>query len=215
MKRLLSLRPLLLLCLVMAYTAAAAQNWKLKTETDGMKVYYRSTDAGHEIKLVTNLSTRLSALAALFNNVPDYPRWGYKVQNSRLLQRVSPTEFYFYQEFDFPWPLTDRDAVMHTRIIQDPTTRVITLYSNAQPDYLAESPNLVRVKKAQVRWTFTPAGNNLVHAEYWLRSDPGGLLPDWTVSMAADTGPVQTVQNIRKLLTEDQYRNAQLPYIRD
>ncbi len=212
-------QPLKTMLLLLSFAAlardAGAQNWEFKKETQGVKIYQRTGSSGQEIKLVTTFSHRLSALVALFNNVGDYPRWGYKVQQSRLLKRVSDNEFYYYQQFDFPWPLTDRDVVMHSRINQDPATRTVTLFSEASPDYMPETPGLVRVRKASVRWTLVPLSPSLVQAEYWLNSDPGGILPDWTVNLAADTGPVQTVQNIKKLLEEEQYRSARIPFIKD
>lgn len=205
----------LLLLFAALAPGAGAQNWEFKKETEGIKIYQRTSGSGQEIKLVTTFSHRLSALVALFSNVGDYPRWGYKVQQSRLLKRLSDNEFYYYQQFDFPWPLTDRDVVMHSRINQDPATRTVTLFSEAAPDYLPETPGLVRVRKATVRWTLVPLSSSLVQAEYWLNSDPGGLLPDWTVNLAADTGPVQTIRNIKKLLEEEQYHSARIAFIKD
>lgn len=206
---------LLLFIFVVPPPGIFAQNWELRKETDGVKIYQRQTAAGHEIKLLTTFQYSLSAMVALFNNVADYPRWGYKVQQSRLLKRLNDNEFYYYQQFDFPWPLTDRDVVMHSRISQDPATHVVTLHSEAAPDYLPENDGFVRVRKANVQWTLTPLSANLIQAEYWLNSDPGGLLPDWTVNLAADTGPVQTVQNMKKVLAEEQYRAARLAYIKE
>lgn len=196
-------------------TPLSAQDWKFRHETDGVKVYQRSSSSGQELKLLTQFSCSLSSLVALFNNVPEYPRWGYKVKNTRLVKRVSDNEFFFYQQFDFPWPLSDRDVIMHAVISQDPNTRIVTLQSSAAPDQLPEYSGFVRVRKAFVRWTLVPVGNNVVQAEYWLNTDPGGMLPDWTVSLAADSGPVQTVQNMKKLLTEEQYRNARIAYIKN
>jgi len=193
----------------------SAQDWNFRHETNGVKVYQRSSSSGQELKLVTQFSCNLSSLVALFNNVTEYPRWGYKVKNTRMVSRISDNEFIFYQQFDFPWPLSDRDVIMHAVIRQDPDTRVVTLQSSAAPDQLPEYSDFVRVRKAFVRWTLVPLPNNQVQAEYWLNTDPGGLLPDWTVNMAADSGPVQTVQNMKKILSEEQYRNARVAYIKN
>lgn len=199
----------------MVFTPVFAQNWELRKETAGIQVYQRKTPYGYELKLVTTFSHTLSALVALFRNVDDYPRWGYRVQNSRLLRRVSDTEFYYYQQLDFPWPVSDRDVIMRTRIRQDTASRIVTLQSESRPDELPETPGFVRVQKASVRWTLAPLEPGRVQAEYWLSSDPGGLLPDWTVSLASDTGPVQTVQHMKKVLQEEVYRSAKVAFIRN
>jgi len=33
-------------------------------------------------------------------------------------------------------------------------------------------------------------------------------LPDWTVNLANDTGPVETLQKMNKLLSEERYKNV-------
>ncbi len=191
-------------------SAYAQKDWEFQKEKDGVKIYKRSSGNGHEIKLVSNFQCTQGALVSLFNNISEYPKWGYKVAHSELLKRVSDTEFYYYSRFDFPWPLDDRDVVMHTTITKDDATNIITLTSNAAPDYIPEKPNLVRVRKADVSWTLIAQGENATEGAYCLSTDPGGLLPEWTVSLASDTGPVETVKNMKKLLSEERYKNVKL-----
>ncbi len=199
----------LLFALLFLQTSGYAQkDWEFQKEKNGVKIYKRKSDEGHEIKLVSSFQCAQPALVALFNNISEYPKWGYKVAHSELLKRVSDTEFYYYSRFDFPWPLDDRDVVMHTTISKDAATNIVTLTSKAAPDYIPEKPNLVRVRKANVIWTLTPQGENATEGAYCLNTDPGGLLPEWTVNLASDTGPVETVKNMKRLLAEDRYKNV-------
>lgn len=200
-------------CLLFAFPflqtdSYAQENWVFQKEKNGVKIYKRKAAEGHEIKLVTTFNAAPAALVALFNNVPEYPKWGYKVAHSELLKRVSDTEFYYYSRFDFPWPLDDRDVVMHTTVETDAVTKVVTLTSKAEPNYLPEKEGIVRVRKANVFWTLTPNGNSATEGEYRLSLLPGGLLPDASVSLASDTGPVETVQKMKNLLKEERYKNV-------
>ena len=186
----------------------AQENWVFQKEKNGVKIYKRKATEGHEIKLVTTFNATPAALVALFNNVPEYPKWGYKVAHSELLKRVSDTEFYYYSRFDFPWPLDDRDVVMHTTVVTDATTKMVTLTSKAAPNYIPGKEGIVRVRKANVSWTLTPNGDAATVGEYRLSLLPGGLLPDASVSLASDTGPVETVQKMKNLLKEERYKNV-------
>ncbi|HOY05522.1 MAG TPA: hypothetical protein PLO67_08970, partial [Saprospiraceae bacterium] len=94
--------------------AQSSDGWSLRKDKDGVKVYYKQTSNVHEIKLATSLKIPLSGLIQLFAEVENYPKWGYKVMESKLLQRVSDTEMYYYSRLDFPWPMSDRDLIMHT-----------------------------------------------------------------------------------------------------
>ncbi|MEO6037726.1 MAG: hypothetical protein ABIQ93_04875, partial [Saprospiraceae bacterium] len=84
-----------------------SDGWLLKNDKDNVQVFYKKTDDVQEIKLVTSLKTTLSGLVHLLSDVENYPNWGYKVMESRLLKRVSDTEMYYYTRLDFPWPLAD------------------------------------------------------------------------------------------------------------
>jgi hypothetical protein len=199
-----------LLCCLLGPLASlhAQKDWVFQKEKNGVKIYKKKSDAGHEVKLMSTFGVSTAAMVALFNNVAEYPNWGYHVAYSELLKRVSDTEFYYYSRFDFPWPLDDRDVVMHTTITTDPATKIVTLSSLAVPDYIPEKEGLVRVRKANVSWTLKPLDGQSTEGTYTLNTDPGGLLPDWTVNLANDTGPVETVQRMKKLLEEDRYKNA-------
>ena len=200
--------------LIFQTTGYAQKEWEFQKEKNGVKIYKRTSDNGHEIKLVSTFHCTPAALVALFNNISEYPKWGYKVAHSELLKRVSDTEFYYYSRFDFPWPLDDRDVVMHTTITKDDATNVVTLTSKSAPDYIPKKTNIVRVRKANVTWTLTSQGENATEGAYCLNTDPGGLLPEWTVNLASDTGPVETVKNMKKLLAEDRYKNVKLAFWR-
>lgn len=199
----------LLLSLLFSISIAYAQKeWIYLKEKDGVKIYKRQIDKYHEVKLVTHFNVVPAALVKFFNSVSEYSKWGYKVVHSELLKRVSDTEFYYYATYDFPWPLDDRDAIMHSKITTDADTKIVTLVSNAVPDYMPEKSGLVRVRKATVNWKLTPKTGNSTEGEYTLSTDPGGLVPDWSVELANDTGPMETVAGMKKLLSEARYKNV-------
>jgi hypothetical protein len=130
----------LLLCFVSIYTSIQAQDgWIFKNEKEGVKVYYRKTSDVYELKLITSLKVPLSGMVMLLSEVDNYPKWGYKVAESRELKKVSDQETYYYSKLDFPWPLDDRDIVVRSKMEQDPLTRRVVATSIAQQDYMPAS----------------------------------------------------------------------------
>lgn len=196
-------------------SAQKADDWILKSEKDGIKVYYRQTGDVHELKLVTQIRASLSGVVHLFDDVPTYPKWGYRLAESRLVKRISDTEMYYYVRIDFPWPLSDRDLIMHTHLKQDLQTRTLTSTSTAAPDMLPEKEGVVRIRKAHSKWVITPAAPGLLSAEYYLYSNPGGSLPDWLINLAVDVGPRESMQKMRALLLDWRYQNVRLAHIRE
>jgi len=198
-----------------ALQAQSGDAWTLKNNKDGVKVYFKRTSDIHEIKLATSFQTTLSGLVFLLSEVDLYPVWGYKVVESKLLKKVSEHEMYYYSRLDFPWPFNDRDLVMHTYLEQDPATKRIVARSVAEPAYLPEKKDVVRIKNAHTQWTILPGTGGWPYVEYYIYSDPGGNMPDWLVNMAIDLGPRETIKGIRGLLKQDKYQKAKLGHIKD
>lgn len=206
---------LLLFFISVPLSAQDKNSWVLKNEKNGVKVYYRKSSDIYELKLATSLKVPLSGVARLFDEVEKYPVWGYKITEARLLKRVSPTEMYYYSRLDFPWPMSDRDVILHTRLEQDPKSRAVMSISSAAPDYIPEVKGVVRVRKADTKWTLIPGGGGWLYAEYYLHSDPGGNIPDWAINLALDVGPRETVKNMRKILAGPDYQNTKLAHIKE
>jgi hypothetical protein len=202
------------LCCVFTSAVSAQNSWALKATKDGVNVYTRNSSSNvQELKLTTTLQTSLSGIAQLLSEVELYPKWGYKISEARVVKRISPNELYYYSRIDFPWPMSDRDVVMHTKLTQDPKTHVITAVSTAVPNLLPEVKDVVRLHKASTRWVITPQADGKLATEYYIHSDPGGSLPDWLVNMAIDVGPRETIKNMRGLLAQSRYRNARLAHV--
>ncbi len=197
------------------FFAQGADGWVLKNEKEGVKVYYRQTSDVYELKLITSLKVSLSGMVTLLSEVDNYPKWGYKVSESRELRKVSDSEIYYYSKLDFPWPLDDRDIIVQSKIVQDPLTRRITATSKATPDYLPVQKGVVRMRNAHTTWTLVPGLGGWTYVEYYIYSDPGGSLPAWLVNMALDVGPRETIKNIRGFVQQEKYQKAKLAYLRE
>ncbi|MBK8558132.1 MAG: hypothetical protein IPL65_21410 [Lewinellaceae bacterium] len=155
----------------------------------------------------------MSGILHLFAEVEQYPDWGYKVVESRLIQKKSDTDLIYYTRFDFPWPLSDRDIVMHSTLIQDPVTKKVVSKSVAEPWHIAEVADVVRIKEARTQWSLYPNETGWLYLEYYIYSNPGGMLPSWLVNMAIDVGPLETIKAIRGKLADPTYQAVKLAHI--
>lgn len=210
-----------LLCILLAHGltqpifAQKSAAWEYKGEQEGIKIYHQKTPGLLHIKLSTSVKAPLSGIAALFSDVDNYKDWGYKVSHSRLLKRVSSTELWYYAKFDFPWPLDDRDIILHSKMEQDPNTLQIRITNTPYPTYLPENKGVMRMKNTTTRWLFVPGEDGWVYVEQQISTDSANDMPEWLVKMTADTGPRETAKAVRKILRQDQYQNARLTHIKD
>lgn len=191
--------------------------WELKKDKDGIEVYVREQDDSNlkELKFVTEIEASLNAIAAILMDVEGYDDWVYASMESYTIKAISDTEAYYYTSLNFPWPLNNRDLVLHSRFWQDEKTLAIHSDTRCIENVMEELQDFVRIKKADLRWSFTPLPSGKVRVEYYLNSDPGGSIPAWMVNLAADQGPLQTMVKFKEEIAKDKYQNAQLAFVQE
>ncbi len=115
-----------------------------------------------------------------------------------------------------PWPVSDRDAVVLSRVEQDSGSLVVTIRSSGKPDYVPRREGAVRVPRVESTWTLVPQPDGQVEVTYRVFSEPGGELPDWLVNSLVSDQPFNTLANLRLFFgNANEYQDAVLPHIKE
>ena len=177
-------------------------NWKLSKNKDGIQVYQRDSKTSDfkSIKVECILEGNFEKLIAIINNVTHYKDWVYNNKTASLLKRISAYEFYYYTEAYLPWPLDNRDAVMHTKITRDSLNRFLKINSVAVPGFVAQKAGKVRIMRSDINWYVTRVSSNNMHITYTFETDPGGGVPAWLANSFADKGPYESFKKLGELL---------------
>jgi len=191
--------------------------WELAKSGDGITVYTRSVKGSgfKEYKALTKIEASLSSLVAIVEDIEAYPSWIHTCKEGKLLKKINEKETYNYTINEAPWPVRDRDAVVHNKISQNTENRVVTIEIKGIPDYIPEKTGLQRVRKIDGFWRFTPLENGSVEVVYQVHSEPGGNLPSWLVNSIVVSQPYYTLVNMQKVLTQPKYRNAEYSFIKE
>ena len=191
------------------------EDWKLNTSKEGMSVYTKTfPDSKFKaIKVELSLDATLSQLVAVVLDVSTGADWVYATKSSVLLKRVSASEVIYYSEVKLPWPIHNRDFIAQLKAVQDPVTRVVTIYGPVVPDYIPIKKDIVRVRKSEGKWVITPLGGGHIKVEYTIRLDPGGDLPAWLFNLFVTKGPAESFENLKVQLRKPAYTNVHLPFI--
>jgi hypothetical protein len=194
--------------LIISVTAVAQYNWKLSKDKDGIKVYESDIKNSNfkSIKVECDLEGDADKFFSVMNDVSHYKDWIYHAKTSYILKRISPFEFYYYEETFLPWPLSNRDAVLHLRIDKDSLGRFVNVNITSVPNYIPEKSGLVRVPHLLLNWTTNSISANALHHVYIFEIDPGGSLPAWLVNMFADKGPYETFRQLGVALKKQNNR---------
>jgi hypothetical protein len=173
------------LCVGFATCVAGQYNWKLSKEKDGIKVY--QSELQHSsykaIKVECTLAGNYDKLIAVLNNVSGQKDWVYHNKTSYMIKKVNPYEFYYYTEASLPWPMSNRDAVVHLTMDRDSLNRFLKIMSVSVPDYISEQSGKVRVTRSTISWNVTMPTANTIKIIYVFEAEPGGNIPAWLLTL--------------------------------
>jgi hypothetical protein len=192
------------LCVGFATCVAGQYKWKLSKEKDGIKVY--QSELQHSsykaIKVECTLPGNYDKLIAVLNNVSGQKDWVYHNKTSYMIKKVNPYEFYYYTEASLPWPMSNRDAIVHLTMDRDSLNRFLKIMSVSVPDYISEQSGKVRVTRSTISWNVTMPTANTIKIIYVFEAEPGGNIPAWVANAFVDKGPYETFKNLGEILKQ-------------
>jgi hypothetical protein len=187
---------------ILAVMSYGQYNWKLSKDKDGIKVYESETKNSNfkSIKVECVLPGSYDKLIATLNDVAHQKEWVYSSKISYELTRKSPYDFYYYTETSVPWPISNRDAVIHMTMIRDSLNRFLKISATGVPNYIPEKSGKVRLPKLLINWNVTMPSSSSISIVYTLEAEPGGSVPAWIVNMFADKGPYESFKKLAEVL---------------
>ena len=156
------------------------------------------------------MQARLSSLVALIEDTPSFPRWLHSCKSAHILERSKLNESYDYVVTDMPWPVADRDAIVHSQLTQNKSSKEVLIKLSASQKHMPPQQGLVRIKNMTGKWQLTPVEMNRVKVVYEMSVDPGGKIPKWIVNAMVVDIPFYTLQKLRAVVKEAKYVNASL-----
>jgi hypothetical protein len=203
------------MCFLAVFFGRAQDNWTLKTNKEGIKIFTRRADDSkiNVLKIECELPSTLSQLVAVILDIKSADQWQYKTDHFELIKQVSPSELYYYAESQFPWPASNRDYVSHVTVKQNPQTKTVSVDAVNVPDMVPIKSNKVRILNSVGKWTITPLKKNLIGVEYILQVDPGGSLPAAIINTFLSSGPFETFKKLKLQIAKPPYPSAAFPFI--
>jgi hypothetical protein len=200
-----SLTPLLRILFVfigIQSIALAQSDCKLRKNEDGIKVYTCNTDTSNfkSIKVECTLNSSLDKLEFLLLDSDNYTLWQYNTTESKVLKKISDSEFVYYSRIEAPWPVSDRDMVVRIRSMR--TSNELKVSAISEQGTLSEKKDLIRVPASNSQWIVREKDINRLEVNYSIQIDPGGNIPVWLINWVCANAPLQSFQALKKLIEE-------------
>ena len=198
------MKQILLNCIVLLLllTQAYAQDWEIKKNKDGIKVYTKVNPQSpfDLLKAECEVAVNADVLLQLIFDVSKHKLWVYNTEQSVLIKRNSAYDILYYGETYAPWPVSNRDLVIHLIASRDSLTGIYTINGKSKPDLKPEVEGKIRVPRSEAVWKLVPLGNNKTRVSYSLDIDPGGSIPAWLVNYASVEGPYLSFKSLMSIL---------------
>lgn len=197
---------ILLLIMILAGTqvqgnAQEEQGFVLQTVEDEISVWVRpEANDDLTVRVAVKTATTVSAVRAVFDNAPAYPRWVHRCAEAGILSGGTANAYTYYSRVNLPFPFSDREVVAAITQSIDPKTGVFTRIINSTPDAMPLNKGVQRVKVYDSVWKVEPlpAGEALLTCT--VRSAAGAGLPKWLRREIMTGGPVKSLKGLVKEL---------------
>jgi hypothetical protein len=123
-----------------ATTAGAREApWTLAKQNEQIQLYSRPVDGSKyiEVKAIVTINAPFETVVQELGNGEACSEWR-KVCASSTVFKKSAGERYIYMVLDLPWPLSDRDQVIHSRSSFDSEKQLLTVVLQPAPDSYPE-----------------------------------------------------------------------------
>ena len=182
--------------------SSAQYKWKPERDEDGIRIFSSDiNDAKYKaVKVECTFKGTYDKLIAVLSNVTHNAEWVYNSKKNIVLKKNHSQDFIYYTETNFPWPLSNRDAVIHFNINTDSLPKFLTISGVGEPKLVPEMFDKVRVPHYAAKWKITMPTSQTLSISYVLEADPGGSVPSWLANLFVDKGPFETFKNLRQKL---------------
>ena len=194
-----------------------SQEWTLKKESDGVKIYTRDVKGSSiqefrgEVVAKSNLSTILSVI----DNIADYPKWMYKCSYAERLKKINESSGYSYSVLDQSWPVTDRDACTFYSVTQDSITMVVTISIKGVSNYIPVKSDKVRMPSIKGFWQLIPLSKGVTKIVYQIHSEAGGEIPAAVVNMFVTDTPYYNLLNLKKIVESPLFHTTGMENVKE
>lgn len=200
----------------LAYSEASIL-WELEKENSdiNLAVYTREVP-GSDLKAFKGeilVNANLSTVVAMLLDTKATTEWLYQCEVFELIESTDAQNVIIYLTNTAPWPVSDRDLIMSSSMVQDPETLIVHTDIKAMKGYWPESDDYVRIPEMVGSWDFIPKGESQVLIRYQVHADPGGMLPTWLANSVVVDAPFHTLSNISEMLKREKYQTAEVSFI--
>jgi len=197
-----------------AEDAKPAPDWEQISNDDGVTTFKKEIPNSSKLAFRGTgvLDAGLIRILTVLTDTPRLKEWMENLNQSIILEKPSIAERYVYNETHIPWPLKNRDFLLHIVSRWDPELKAVVIESKSIPEH-PKAPQ----KTGCVRGEITFAQYVLKPIDDWKRTefkievqaDPKGGIPGWVVNLFQKGWARKTIKALRKQIAKTDIQENQ------
>ncbi|XOZ33694.1 START domain-containing protein [Halomonadaceae bacterium KBTZ08] len=215
-----ALTTLLSLVLILAGASSHAdvptndQHWDKAMEADGIQIHTRNIEGSHidAFRAETVLDAPLEAVMAVMANPRSCMEWVHQCAHAERLETGGFRDRYAYSVNDMPWPVSDRDYVLHIQTRTGESRDHIIIEMESVEGRVEPKDDYVRMPASSTVYEFFREGDSRTRMLWYQHAVPGGSLPDWLVNRLATDIPYESLRTLNEVVNQDRYQGHELIY---
>ena len=125
--------------------------------------------------------------------------WVDLMLEHKVVRVVETDKNLIYESYGLPWPIDDRDYVMHETMGYDAVGKVFTIdYQSVDDAGLPPKKEFVRAVALQTYWRLEKVSDTQTKIEVEVHTDPKGALPAWLINLIQKDWPWKTISGLVK-----------------
>lgn len=182
--------------------------WVLKKDKNDIQIFIKSEEGSNVLcyKILTTINAPVSNIKALLHDIKSYPDWTPSLKTAEILAQLSKDEMYYYVDVDAPWPISNRDNIIHYQQHEDQISKTVEISLTGVPNYISKVSGVVRVTQSKGMWKLTPKDKDKTEVISIHSSNPSGSLPMWVVKIFIVNNIYNLFINLKEEIKRDKYR---------
>jgi hypothetical protein len=175
--------------------------WLVIAVKDGFTIYTKKSKKSmiRSMRIQGVVNAKVSKITSILRDVPSAKSWVPNLINRSYVDEISDTEVILYDITDMPWPITDRDMVVHHKLKLSSDKKSIILYFKSIVDERkAVDSEYVRAKIHYGTVEFSPINDDKTQVEMIMLVDPMGAIPTWAVNVLQVSMPYDFLMSLNK-----------------
>jgi hypothetical protein len=191
---------LIILALSLTSWTSDLSDWNLKFESEQVRIFKRKDrDQRQDLYRLEGLvAASIRSFHDFIDNTEEIRNWFPACTSAELLEQINDNEKIVRIVLDLPFPVRDRDAVVHVRKAAGYTGQMTYSVTN-RPDYIPRRKGFVRVPQVGCEMALT-TDEGSVQVIQTSSFDMGGTLPGFIMDLVFPKTMAASFMNIKSEL---------------